>query len=39
MSDVQLEPWEREPVWLKLLSPILKGRIAPYLEEIRLLHF
>ena len=30
---MKLEPWEREPFWLKLITPYLKKRRFPYLPE------
>lgn len=32
MADFKLESWEREPLWLKLITPYLKRKRFPYLE-------
>ncbi len=32
MADFKLEPWEREPLWLKLITPFLKKKRFSYLE-------
>lgn len=32
MADFKLESWEREPLWLKLITPYLKKKRFPYLE-------
>ena len=31
MAKIELDPWEREPLWLKALTPILKARRFPEL--------
>ncbi|MDO5143978.1 MAG: pectin acetylesterase-family hydrolase [bacterium] len=33
MADFKLESWEREPLWLKLLTPFLKKKRFPALPE------
>lgn len=33
MADFKLESWEREPFWLKLITPILKKKRFPALPE------
>lgn len=32
MKKLHLDPWEREPLWLKLLTPYLRSRRFPYLD-------
>ncbi len=31
MADFKLESWEREPLWLKLITPYLRRNRLPYL--------
>ena len=33
MADFKLESWEREPLWLKLITPFLKKKRFPALPE------
>ncbi|MDY5782742.1 MAG: pectin acetylesterase-family hydrolase [Gemmiger sp.] len=33
MADFKLEPWEKEPFWLKLITPLLKKKRFPALPE------
>ena len=34
MADFKLESWEREPFWLKLLTPFLKRKRFPVLPSV-----